>query len=182
DDLVRINKHTPEQFADPVARYAKPPFCTLDMVLVDSPPTKADRPYFKVCIDRYEYPNIKDSLPLANISYAEAAKICAGKGKRLCSAFEWQWACSGVEGYAYPYGWNFEKETCNTQSPEPSGRRGRCASKFGAFDMTGNIWEWVSDADNGAVAMGGPASKCQTRSPGFGDAKPTIGFRCCKGN
>jgi|WetSurMetagenome_2_1015567.scaffolds.fasta_scaffold00335_3 hypothetical protein len=186
DQVIRIMRHTTENpEEDQIRRYAKPLFCPPDMVLVDLPPGKSDKPLLKVCIDRYEYPGKEGALPTTNVSYDDAEKLCASAGKRLCTAQEWQWACSGREGYAYPYGFTFEKENCNSDSraPEPSGTRNRCISKFGAIDMTGNVFEWVKAVDGSKAAMGGPLSKCQTVSPGEGgEAKPKTGLRCCKSN
>jgi hypothetical protein len=186
DQVIRILRHTAENpEVDEIQKYAKPLFCPQDMVLVDLPPGKANRPFFKVCIDRYEYPNKQGTIPQVNLSFDDAEKLCENAGKRLCTAQEWRWACSGLEGYAYPYGINMEKENCNTDSraPEPSGARNKCISKFGVIDMTGNVWEWVRNANGSMAAMGGPVSKCQTVSPGGGgEAKPTIGLRCCKSN
>jgi len=187
DQIVRIFRHTPQNPEEErIKNYAKPLFCPNDMVLIDMPPGKANRPFFKVCIDKYEYPNTFGKVPVVNISFEEAQKICEKQGKRLCTWEEWQWACSGLEGFAYPYGINLEKENCNTEGTriiEPSGSRNKCISKFGVLDMTGNVFEWVKDKNNLPAAMGGPLSKCPTISPGgSGDAKPTIGFRCCKSN
>jgi hypothetical protein len=169
---------------DPIIRYAKPLFCPQGMALVDIPPGKEGRPYFKVCIDKYEFPNMKDAIPQSNIGYEDSKKACERQGKRLCTAEEWQWACSGLEQYTYPYGHMVEQDACNTSDrAEPSGTRYKCVSKFGVADMTGNIFEWVSDAQGKPLAMGGPMSKCQTRAPGSGgDAKPQTGLRCCKSN
>jgi hypothetical protein len=187
DQIVRIFRHTTEnQEEDQIKRYAKPLFCPPDMVLVDLPPGKANRPFFKVCIDKYEYPDKLGTVPQVNVSYDDAQKLCEKAGKRLCTSQEWQWSCSGLEGYTYPYGINMEKENCNIEGSrviEPSGNRNKCTSKFGAVDMTGNVFEWVKGKDGAAAAMGGPASKCFTVSPGAGGgAKPTIGLRCCKSN
>jgi len=186
DRILRVNKNTVSPYEDQIKRYAAPLFCPNDMVLVDLPPGKPDRPFFKVCIDRYEYPNLKDAMPQGNSSYEEAQQACESKGKRLCTTQEWQWACSGLEGYTYPYGWQFDKKNCNTKGVgqfEPSGSRSRCVGKFGAYDMVGNIFEWVTGDDGNPVLMGGPYSKCQTESPGVGGgAKPQTGFRCCKSN
>jgi formylglycine-generating enzyme required for sulfatase activity len=156
------------------------------MFFVDIPPGKQNRPFFKVCVDRYEYPNVKDAAPKINSSYDEARALCSKRGKRLCTADEWQWACSGLEGYTYPYGWNPEKEKCNTDGnrpPEASGVRSNCVSKFGGYDMVGNVFEWVTDGKKQPSVMGGPYSKCQTITGGVGgSAKPQTGFRCCKSN
>ncbi len=186
DQVIRMLRHSTENpEEDEIQKYAKPLFCPPDMVLVDLPPGKSNRPFFKVCIDRYEYPDKQGAVPQVEVSFEDAQKLCEKTGKRLCTAQEWRWACSGLEGYAYPYGINMEKENCNTDSrtPEPSGARNKCISKFGAIDMTGNVWEWVTSTNGAMAAMGGPVSKCQTVSPGVGgEAKPTIGLRCCKSN
>jgi hypothetical protein len=184
--IERIKKHTVEGYEKNIARYAKPLFCPDDMVLVDIPPGKEGRPFLKVCIDKYEFPNTHDTRPQGNVSYAEAEKLCAARGKRLCTTTEWEWACSGLEAYTYPYGWNYDEEVCNTAGTdhlEASGTRRNCVSKFGAHDMVGNIFEWATDSNGNPMVMGGPYSKCQTVSPGTdGSAKPQTGLRCCKSN
>ena len=65
--------------------------------------------------------------------------------------------CSGIEGYTYPYGWNVEEQKCNsdTRTVEPSGSRHNCVSKFGGYDMTGNIFEWVTGDNAQPMLMGG---------------------------
>jgi hypothetical protein len=187
DQIVRVFRHTAEDTQeDQIKRYAKTLICPPDMVLADVPPGKADRPFFKVCIDKYEYPNREGSVPRVSVSFADAQKFCEKSGKRLCTVEEWQWACSGLEAYLFPYGKVLEKDNCNTdggRAVEPSGNRNKCIGKFGAIDMTGNVFEWVRTKDNRAAAMGGPLSKCQTVSPGgSGDPKPNTGLRCCKSN
>lgn len=184
--ILRINKYSASPYEDKIKRYAASLFCDEDMVLIDLPPGKPDRPFFKVCIDKYEYPNKKGAVPQGNVSYDDARKVCESTGKRLCTQEEWQWACSGLEGYTYPYGWNLDKKTCNTKGVgyiEPSGERPHCVGKFGVHDMSGNIFEWVTGEHGMPMLMGGPYSKCQTASPGLGgQAKPQTGFRCCKSN
>lgn len=185
NDVIRVylNSSNANKAEDPIKTYAKPLFCPGDMFLVDMPPGKKGKPFFKVCVDRYEYPNKKDQVPVASVSFLDAKKYCESQGKRLCSAEEWEWACGGLEGYQYPYGFNREENKCNsdTRQIEPSGVRLNCVSKFGGYDMTGNIFEWVIGKGNEPAMMGGPYSKCQTVSPGLdGSAKPQSGLRCCK--
>lgn len=184
--VARVIRHSKSSYEDEIERYAKPLFCEDGMNLVDVPPSESDRPFFKVCIDAYEYPNTKGARPRGNVSFDEAREFCEAQGKRLCTAEEWQYACSGVEGYTYPYGWVFEEHVCNTDGAkniEVSGHRHRCVSKYGSYDMTGNIFEWVVGENDRPMLMGGPYSKCQTVSPGVGGAaKPQTGFRCCKSN
>ncbi|MBN2188425.1 MAG: SUMF1/EgtB/PvdO family nonheme iron enzyme, partial [Chitinispirillaceae bacterium] len=98
---------------------------------------------------------------------------------------EWKWACAGLEGRAYPYGNGFIEGRCNndTRAVAASGSRGSCVSPWGAYDMAGNIFEWVVAANGKPALMGGPYSKCQNVSYAQnGDAKPQSGVRCCKSN
>jgi Sulfatase-modifying factor enzyme 1 len=184
--IVQIFRHSQENAgADSIELYARPLICPSSMILVDVPPGKSGRPFFKTCIDKYEYPNQAGAIPQVNVSYRDAENLCEKQGKRLCTSREWQWSCSGIEGYAYSYGWTYDKLACNSDGRvvEPSGNRNHCTGKFGAYDMVGNVFEWVKGADNGPAAMGGPLSKCQTiAAGGEGDAKPQTGFRCCKSN
>ncbi len=184
--VVRVFRHTVSPYERRIKQYAKPLFCPGGMVLVDLPPGDSVRPFFKTCIDKYEYPGKKGDEPKGNVSFEQAKEECAAHGKRLCTVEEWKWACGGLEGYKYPYGWHFEEKNCNTKGypkVEPSGQRRHCVGKFGLYDMVGNLFEWVVDDQGDPMLMGGPLSKCQTVSPGLtGDAKPHAGFRCCKSN
>lgn len=185
-NIVQIFKHTEVSYDQKVKAYAKSLFCRKNMILVDIPPGVYDKPFFKICIDKYEYPNVMGEIPKGNISFKDAKYICEKQGKRLCTVDEWEWSCSGLEGYSYPYGYHLEKEFCNQNGikrPEPSGRRYKCVGKFGVYDMVGNIFEWVVDKDGNPVLMGGPLAKCQTQYPGLsGNAKPQTGVRCCMSN
>lgn len=185
NQIVQIFRHSKENtITDSIELYARPLICPPSMILVDMPPGKAGRPFFKICIDKYEYPNQSGTVPQVNVSYQDAQNICEKQGKRLCTSREWQWSCSGLEGYTYSYGWTYDKLVCNSDSrPESSGSRNHCTGKFGAYDMVGNVFEWVKGPDGSPTAMGGPLSKCQTiAAGGEGDAKPQTGFRCCKSN
>ena len=186
DHIIRVNRNTAPLYEQKIKLYAKSLFCPANMILIDLPPGKEDRPFFKMCIDRYEYPNRKGTLPQTNVSYDLAQELCEKQGKRLCAVEEWQWSCGGLEGYTYPYGYRLEKTYCNRDginNVEPSGARLKCVGKFGVYDMIGNVFEWVTDSGGKPMLMGGPYSKCQTVSPGMsGAAKPQIGFRCCKSN
>jgi hypothetical protein len=186
DQIGQIFRHSAESSGtDSIKLYAQPLICPFGMILINVPPGKSGRPFFKTCIDKYEFPNQAGSLPQVSVSFDDAEKLCEKQGKRLCTAQEWQWACSGIEGYTYSYGWTFDKLACNTNgnSIEPSGNRNHCTGKFGIFDMVGNAFEWVKGTDNNPAAMGGPLSKCQTiATGGAGDAKPQTGLRCCKSN
>jgi hypothetical protein len=144
------------------------------------------------CIDRYEYPNEPSGEPVTGKTWDEAAALCAGSGKRLCTEAEWELACGGWEGKTYPYGDTFAEGRCNTGSRtiRLSGSNGGCSSPFGAFDLSGNVYEWTASPWSAAfhekVVKGGnwdagaENSSCRSR---FGQApgspSKAIGFRCC---
>ncbi len=124
-----------------------------------------------VCIDTYEYPNVRDQNPLISVTYPEAQAMCESRGRRLCSEDEWTFACEGPETLPYPYGFKRDKVACNIDNQwrafneqklgkrgteaqrdelarlwqgEPSGTRPDCVSVFGVHDMTGNVDEWTT--------------------------------------
>ena len=185
DQITRIVRHSADNGDDAIRRYAKPLACPGDMVMVDMPPGRKGKPFFKVCVDRYEYPNKSGNVPRSNLSFDDAKKLCEQQGKRPCTSEEWMWACGGPDGNPYPYGKTFEQDRCNndTRLIETSGNRINCSSPFGGFDMVGNVFEWVTTKDGGMALMGGPFSKCQTVSPSpSGASSPQSGLRCCRSN
>ena len=186
DHILNVYRHSPIPYENLIKRYKKSLSCPKDMILIDVPPGKAGRPLVKVCVDEYEYPNKKGEVPYRNVPYNGAANLCKKQGKRLCTILEWQWACSGLEGHAYPYGSQLEEHNCNREGEklaEPSGSRLKCVGEFKVYDMVGNLFEWVTDSRGRPLLMGGATSQCQTILPGMkGEAKPHIGFRCCKSN
>jgi formylglycine-generating enzyme required for sulfatase activity len=58
-------------------------------------------------------------VPQAYVSQLEAAKACAGAGKRLCTNAEWFDACRGKVPTSYPYGTAREPGRCNDRGVSP---------------------------------------------------------------
>ncbi|NUP10313.1 MAG: SUMF1/EgtB/PvdO family nonheme iron enzyme [Polyangiaceae bacterium] len=134
-------------------------------------PCPADMVDVKVaCIDRFEAPNEKGAAPLLMQSVKDGETWCKQRGKRLCTEDEWDRACEGPSGKAFPYGAKYEASRCNDDGKfiapswkklgrwpgaeadaemkrldqsEPSGARAGCVSDEGVFDLTGNVGEWV---------------------------------------
>ena len=141
------------------------------------------------CIDRYEYPNTKGTEPLAGVSWVEAVMRCRSAGKTLCSRSQWQQACRGGAGAAYPYGPTYDKKKCNSEGSgfTRSGEYNDCSNGNGVYDLTGNAWEWLLDRNEGynTIAGGnyyyGKNADCGATFPNLLSAKAgDIGFRCCK--
>ena len=59
------------------------------------------------CVDLYEYPG-GNTMPRTDVAFAEAGRICAARGERLCSDGEWERACRGKGNGNYPYGHNYD--------------------------------------------------------------------------
>jgi len=165
--------------------------CPKDMVTVESG---------KFCVDRYEWPNKRGAVPLANTSWQEAAEACRSVGKRLCAPDEWKRACRNgseykpVHGNSYPYGDEYHDHKCNTLDSRksknelmPAGALAECAGALGVYDMSGNAAEWTSSATAKAQAFGGfyqsgpEESGCESGVQLDKDKKYIYtGFRCCK--
>ncbi len=77
----------------------------------------ADRVALRFCIDRYEWPNRIGEQPSLLVSWTEAKSLCEAKGKRLCTADEFNFACEGEEMLPYSYGFERNPSRCNIDKP-----------------------------------------------------------------
>ena len=91
-------------------------------------------------------------IPARSINYFVAAAACRNTGKRLPSNAEWQAAALGTPD---PWPQDDPVNQCNVSGPAIAltGSRSKCVSDVGAFDMVGNVIEFV--ADWGALATAG---------------------------
>jgi formylglycine-generating enzyme required for sulfatase activity len=87
--------------------------------------------------------SLPSEIPSSHITWFQAQEACANAGKRLPTNAEWQ---VGANGRPDPGPDNGTTE-CNsaTGSVSLTGSRGMCVSARGAFDMVGNLLEWVAD-------------------------------------
>lgn len=93
------------------------------------------------------------SIPWVNITQRQAMAACAKAGKRLPTNQEWHQASLGTsdpkDGWA--------ADDCQVDSnwdiqPGPAGSGKNCVSGAGAYDMIGNVWEWVNGlVENGEI-------------------------------
>jgi formylglycine-generating enzyme required for sulfatase activity len=92
---------------------------------------------------------------LRDLTWFQAVATCANAGKHLCTNAEWQTAVSGTpDPGAFP---DFTDPGCATEAPSNSacntcstgpgtaGQAVACVSRFGVYDMIGNLEEYVAD-------------------------------------
>jgi formylglycine-generating enzyme len=125
------------------------------------------------CIDIYEFPNKKGEVPQDWMTYTDLENAGKPLGKRVCTSSEWALAAEGPNMDPLPYGDGYHRavrqSVCNMDhsikginvfkatSPHsttgqllhnllvPSGSMPDCHSKFGVYDMTANLDEWVKN-------------------------------------
>ena len=87
--------------------------------------------------------SLAGQTPSAHVTWFQAQQACKNARKRLPTNAEWQ---AGVAGSPDP-GTDNGTTDCNTASVAVSatGSRTSCVSADGAFDMVGNLFEWVAD-------------------------------------
>jgi len=140
--------------------------------------------------------NASPTEPVGEVTWREASAYCASRGKALPSVYQWEkaarngltshveimmpWGAMAGGGTAVPRA-NFASEGAAPVDDFPLG-----ISQFGAYNMAGNVKEWLANpAHERHLAIGG-----SWRDPSYvysevaeleaGYASPAIGFRCAR--
>jgi formylglycine-generating enzyme required for sulfatase activity len=99
----------------------------------------------------WEIPPGDAHRPVVFVDYQDARNYAHWAGLRLPTEFEYQRAVRGDTERTYPWGneWDSEKYAATSLMKKKSGAFAvgsfpAGASKQGAFDLAGNVWEWTS--------------------------------------
>ena len=137
-----------------------------------------------------EYPEDLARHPAQGVSYDWASAYCTALNKRLPTEIEWEVAARGSDARLYPWGDDVDAVQLPTFGTYEVGSIAGNVSPFGVFDLTGNVWEWVSDPYDSRVVgdervlrggENGYLREAVTRNqvvPAQSNALKRAGFRC----
>lgn len=122
----------------------------------------SNKEYYDFCMESgYKFPEFwgmeiyKSGLdypehPVVGVSQFDASEYASWAGKRLPTEAEWEHAArGGLENISYHFGDKADHSMARYNNPEaekgPVKTGSYLPNNYGLYDMSGNVWEWVSD-------------------------------------
>ena len=118
--------------------------------------------YSYAIVNYYDNPKF-DNYPVLYVDWNQAQTFCKWRGARLPTEAEWEKTARGTDGRIYPWGDEFNGSNLNFCDADcrfewanksykdgyldtaPVGTFTAGVSPYGAYDMAGNVSEWVAD-------------------------------------
>ncbi|MFQ5901010.1 MAG: formylglycine-generating enzyme family protein [Thermodesulfobacteriota bacterium] len=134
----------------------------LDIYLIDR--YEVSNESYRQCVDAGKCVPPKDTKyydnpdyakhPVVYVDWSQAKAYCEWAGNRLPTEAEWEkaasWDDEGKQKLKYP--WGSDTPDCSyanygdcSGGTKEIGRLEKGKSPYGAYDMAGNVWEWVND-------------------------------------
>ena len=97
------------------------------------------------------YPSDEAEHPVTGVSWYEAEAFARWSGKQLPELGQWRRAAMGDSRDTFPWGSDIRGERANfgLEATRPVGSHPKGLSRFGCYDMAGNVREWLRDRQNG---------------------------------
>jgi formylglycine-generating enzyme required for sulfatase activity len=114
---------------------------------------------YKTCVDtsicklpidvRHYNDPLYANHPVVYVDWQMSQNFCEWRGARLPTEAEWEKAARGTDNRLYPWGDTANCEQANYANcigdTTEVGKYKSGASPYGAYDMAGNVWEYVAD-------------------------------------
>ena len=95
-----------------------------------------------------------EEMPVANVTWSEAAAFAEWAGCTLPTEREWECACRGPLGQLYPWGDTWAPDNAVLGfGPAPVGSAKGDCSPCGCMDMAGNVAEWTATPLESSTAV-----------------------------
>ncbi|MBI3242249.1 MAG: SUMF1/EgtB/PvdO family nonheme iron enzyme [Chloroflexi bacterium] len=135
------------------------------------------------------FPPGHDNRPVQGVTWDQAADYCAWTRKRLPTEAEWEVTARGPENDLFPWGNKEDSVKLPGNETYDVGTVSANRSRYGVFDLAGNVWEWVAEPylaapEGNQVLRGGASGFLKDMAyrlvgnPNEGTMIAAAGFRC----